>query len=405
MQPPGTGLLSPSERDELTNCEVVIYKGLSVFVEVGNALMRIRNGRLYREHYATFHDYCKSRWQFGGARAYQLIGAADIAQSLEREIRQHSSQHIAPIIPLPTNPAIAYELRGFSTEVQTAIWLDVIQRAKDGAITAPFVREIADGYRDALYNPATQTNYNVHFSSESDDWLTPDWIIELTRNVLGEIELDPCSDEGLNVPALRHYTRAHDGLNQSWESKTLYLNPPYGREIELWIMKLVDEFRRGYVKEAIALLPSRTDRVWFQHLDEYSRCFLRGRLRFSNYDNSAPFPSVVVYLGRHHDRFASVFTPFGSVWQAQRNVSHEVKPQEQTEAYQLTQQVIKFLTTFSELTRHRPEHLITRLDNETTRRLILAMVDGRLWFSQLEQALENAHKNTSTRSQGRSRDQ
>ncbi len=60
----------------LAECERVIERGLKTFIEVGHALARIREERLYRETHTTFEDYCRGRWEFDASRARQLISAA-----------------------------------------------------------------------------------------------------------------------------------------------------------------------------------------------------------------------------------------------------------------------------------------------------------------------------------------
>ncbi len=62
----------------LQTSEQIIESGLKTFVEVGNALMSIRDDRLYREQYPTFEAYCRERWRFTDARANQMIDAANI---------------------------------------------------------------------------------------------------------------------------------------------------------------------------------------------------------------------------------------------------------------------------------------------------------------------------------------
>jgi phage N-6-adenine-methyltransferase len=156
---------------------------------------------------------------------------------------------------------------------------------------------------------------NVHFSSDSPEWYTPVEIIEATRGVMGRIDLDPCSNSTSepNVPAELHYTIEQDGLSQPWSGR-VYLNPPYGREIGKWVERLKSEYEARTVTEAIALLPARTDTAWFRSLREYGRCFLHGRLRFSDYDTGAPFPSVVFFFGSDRSRFAKVFDELGDVF-------------------------------------------------------------------------------------------
>jgi len=163
------------------------------------------------------------------------------------------------------------------------------------------------------HNPNSK---NVHFSSDSSEWYTPPDIIERVVAVLGGIDLDPCSNSHYepNVPATRHFTRDDDGLSQYWDGR-VYMNPPYGNVIADWIDKLVYEHLEGRTTEAVALVPSRTDTVWFRALRAYPRCFLHGRLKFSGHDNSAPFPSMVVYLGENVQAFIEHFHDIGDVYE------------------------------------------------------------------------------------------
>ncbi len=92
------------------------------------------------------------------------------------------------------------------------------------------------------------------------------------------------------------------------------MNPPYGSAIESWVAKLHAAFEAGAVTEAIALLPSRTDTVWFRMLRSYPRCFIAGRLTFSGCESPAPFPSVVVYLGKQVPKFVRRFSDSGDCY-------------------------------------------------------------------------------------------
>lgn len=72
------------------------------------------------------------------------------------------------------------------------------------------------------------------YSSESEEWYTPPDVLGRVR-LLGEIDLDPCSNGGSPiVPARRHFTKEDDGLVREWAG-FVYMNPPYGRGIDEWI--------------------------------------------------------------------------------------------------------------------------------------------------------------------------
>lgn len=154
----------------------------------------------------------------------------------------------------------------------------------------------------------------VHFSSQSAEWHSPANIVRMAASVLGRIDLDPCAESADGaVPARRKYAKEDDGLAHVWRGR-VYLNPPYGRDIGEWVNKLLDEYEAGQVSQAIALLPSRTDTVWFHRLRAYPRCFIRGRLRFSDAELSAPFPSMLVYLGANNESFRITFQSIGDIY-------------------------------------------------------------------------------------------
>lgn len=156
---------------------------------------------------------------------------------------------------------------------------------------------------------------SVHFRSDSPEHYTPAAILDAVVDCLGAIDLDPCSNSQRepNVPAVQHFTVAEDGLSQAWHGR-VFMNPPYGREIDAWVQKLVDEHRAGRVTEAIALLPGRIDTQWIERLDDFMRCHVKGRLMFLGNDAPAPFPSVVVYLGEDFEAFIEAFQHIGSIW-------------------------------------------------------------------------------------------
>lgn len=119
------------------------------------------------------------------------------------------------------------------------------------------------------------------FTSASQHWATPS---DLYSQLDDEFHFndDPCPLNG-----------GIDGLLRAWGDST-FVNPPYGKQINKWMMKAYQESLLG--KLVVCLIPSRTDTKWWHEYvmkaDEIR--FLRGRLKFGDSDNSAPFPSAVV---------------------------------------------------------------------------------------------------------------
>jgi len=155
-------------------------------------------------------------------------------------------------------------------------------------------------------------------SSDSNEWYTTPDIINAVIEVMGDIDLDPCSNSHTapNVPAAKHFTQKDDGLSQNWYGQ-VYVNPPYGRQLPLWIDKIVTEYNAGNIS-AIVLVPARPDTRWFRMLRTFPRCFMFGRVRFNGHENSAPFPTMLVNVGCDSGLFNHVMSELGDIYECVR---------------------------------------------------------------------------------------
>ena len=117
----------------------------------------------------------------------------------------------------------------------------------------------------------------VLFSSASEHWTTPTDVYDALNKEFA-FTLDPCPLGGT------------DGLTRSWVGERVYCNPPYGRGVGDWLAKAVE------AEVAVYLLPARTDTRWWHEwaMRATEIRFLRGRLRFGEAANTAPFPSVIL---------------------------------------------------------------------------------------------------------------
>lgn len=131
------------------------------------------------------------------------------------------------------------------------------------------------------------------FSSKTDLWSTPqDFYNKLNEEF--NFNLDPCATDE-NAKCKLYFTVNDDGLTQNWQGHTVFCNPPYGRVLKEWVKKCHDESLKPNTK-VVMLIPARTDTIYF-HKYIYNIAtirFLKGRLKFGDCKNSAPFPSMVV---------------------------------------------------------------------------------------------------------------
>jgi hypothetical protein len=162
---------------------------------------------------------------------------------------------------------------------------------------------------------------HVGFNSGNSEWYTPQIYANAAREVMGGIDIDPCSCEDANrvIKATKFFDEHQDGFAQEWNGR-LYTNPPYGEgTIDKFSEKLLAEFHAQRVKQAIVLVNNCTETKWFQGLLRASSnvCFPMGRISFWSVDRPSKNPlqgqAFLHFCFRSQDgtKFRRVFGQFG----------------------------------------------------------------------------------------------
>lgn len=146
---------------------------------------------------------------------------------------------------------------------------------------------------DVLSNEdARMTISATLYSSRSEEWPTPQAFFALLDREF-RFTLDPCATR-INAKCHHYFSRKQNGLAQDWQRHRVFCNPPYGRDMRAWAHKCYEASCRGAL--VVLLAHARTDTRWF-HEWVYGKAaeirFVRGRLRFGDGRQSAPFPSLV----------------------------------------------------------------------------------------------------------------
>ena len=165
-------------------------------------------------------------------------------------------------------------------------------------------------------------------TSQSVHWCTPLKYVEAVEKVFGgTIDLDPCSNEWSIVSARAEWALPTiDGLEEEWNYRTIYVNPPYGanRErktsIKNWLSKCAEAYE-SYNSEVLALVPVATNTGhWKKHIWRKASvvCFLYDtRLKFlengTPSGKGAPMACAMVYWGQKYETFFDIFIEFGAV--------------------------------------------------------------------------------------------
>jgi phage N-6-adenine-methyltransferase len=146
---------------------------------------------------------------------------------------------------------------------------------------------------------------DVHFSSDSAEWETPDELFSPLNNEFN-FTLDVCASIFNNKCQL-YLDMDCDGLEVPWDTDGFWwCNPPYGKGIINWVRKATEETLFG--NPGVMLLPARTDTKWWSYIWSHKTHrprkwvkqirFLKGRVKFVGAPASAPFPSVIVVFQR-----------------------------------------------------------------------------------------------------------
>lgn len=335
-------VLTVQEANRKAELEATIERGMQTFVEVGLALMEIRDERLYRAEFGTFENYCRARWGWRSNYANRLIASAEVTTNLVPigTILPATETQARPLSPLPP-------------DLQREAWREAVDTAPNGKVTAAHVQAVVDrmtkseltddeldlpdmyytvfgegGYEETLTvgpdeeisvvkrYPTVAAN---HAETEGDNWCTPIECVDAVREVLGTIDLDPATNEygQAIIGASKFYTEQDDGLVHEWRGR-VFLNPPYSVPmIDQFASKLLAEYMTGNVTEAIVLTNNSTETQWFQGLLAVcqSVCFPARRLKFWKNGNevfATRQGQAFFYFGTS-EKFAKVFSYFGTV--------------------------------------------------------------------------------------------
>lgn len=128
------------------------------------------------------------------------------------------------------------------------------------------------------------------FSSYKDDWETPQRLFDELNSEFN-FTTDVCASEE-NKKCSVYFTKENSCLDKEWVG-TCWMNPPYGRVISSFLKKAYEESVKGVT--TVCLIPARTDtKYWHDYCMKGEVRFIKGRLKFSDSKNYAPFPSAIV---------------------------------------------------------------------------------------------------------------
>lgn len=350
------------ELGRLQDLETIIEKGLQTFVDVGGALLEVRDSRLYKATHGTFEEYCRKRWGMSKTHANRMIEAVRVADNL------------TPTGVIPATERVARPLVSLSPEEQREAW-QLAKGTADSESRPVTARDVADAvyklkpHKERLIDEDSEDDGadlplcahclliddywvcpligrmwreealwcdgcefytvagdvegetktpHVALNSGENEWYTPPEYIEAARKVMECIDLDPASSVKANetVQATAFHTKDESGLDMPWGGK-VWMNPPYASElIKKFAAKFAEHVKSGAITEGIVLVNNATETLWFKELIDCASAvvFTTGRIKFLDPVGNPGAPlqgQACIYFGDQQLKFMDAFRPFG----------------------------------------------------------------------------------------------
>jgi transcriptional regulator with XRE-family HTH domain len=238
-------------------------------------------------------------------RGRQLAaGPVGPALALARKRRKMSRRRLAKALGVSRNTLVAVEQGG---------GLVGTLEAYAGAVAAGLY----------LAKPSDVRSFSVTTGNASgnNEWGTPAWLATALSDAVGGFDLDPCAAttdrRRARVKARVLLTADDDGLTARWLGR-VFVNPPYSRGLSDWVEKCYHEAQRGCL--VVALIPARPDTSYWHDLiaGKGDVFLLRGRLKFGDADNSAPFASAIVVWGGCSKSIERIAAALPDAWHVPR---------------------------------------------------------------------------------------
>jgi hypothetical protein len=124
--------------------------GVADYFRKGEALIRIREAKLYRKSHGTFEEYCRDRWKITDDYARKLIRATEVVQDIQKS---------RPLVSIPESERVARTLVRIEPEKRAKTWGQVISSVPEGKkLTAEHSRQVVEAIIEGAKESVTSAN-------------------------------------------------------------------------------------------------------------------------------------------------------------------------------------------------------------------------------------------------------
>lgn len=180
--------ISKSDANNLAKLERVVEKGRKAFLEVGNALKEIRDGKLYRATHKTFAAYVEDRFEIKRHYAMNLIQAADVAENVDNCQQIEFESHAREVAKAPPEKqqAVVDRAEVIAEERGKKPTAAIVAEARK-EVLAEIVDE--DEYEDVDdQDEEPGSGLQVSFKDIENDFRLADNRMDFVRDLLSELE-------------------------------------------------------------------------------------------------------------------------------------------------------------------------------------------------------------------------
>jgi Holliday junction resolvase RusA-like endonuclease len=165
---------------ELEALEVIIRVGLDTYIQVGQALIVIRDKHLYRQRgYASFGDYVIAYWRMTRQSAYLQMSSSVVALNLEDESITLTQAQALKALPEahqqavwtvlkesnPERKVTVREIKALARMVQDVVTTGTVSNGDDEQIAEFTVRDVVSGYLREVEESKLRQNSHIQAKS------------------------------------------------------------------------------------------------------------------------------------------------------------------------------------------------------------------------------------------------
>lgn len=191
--------MSAREKKLFIAKERVLEHHFGTFRHAGEALLAIRDQRLYREHHATFETYCRERWDMSKTQANRLISAAQVVGNIATpqnaafvsRLTEGSVRPLTTLKPETQKKVVAQLEQKGARDITAKLVQDTARQIAPREVPKEKTKDGQRGPSDLIRRSEFLENLaaweKTHKANGTFDQLTVPAVLKQVRHIIGEL--------------------------------------------------------------------------------------------------------------------------------------------------------------------------------------------------------------------------